>query len=357
MSMERRTFLTALLALASAERLLAGQGAGDTRFGLCTFSCHHLWQAVSARSAEVPFHDAGGFLEYARALGGDGVQTPLRADTPQEAEAQVQQLRRLLEQPRAYYEAELQLPATNDGLAAFEDQVALARAAGAKVARTVLLSGRRYEVFHSFEDFTIALNRARRSLEMAKPILEDHELRLAIENHKDLTLDEFLGLLRECDSPWIGALVDTGNSMALLEEPHEVVERLSPYAFSVHFKDMAVQSCPDGILLSEVPLGTGCLDLPRLIGALRSANPQLVFNLEMATRDPLVIPCLTDRYWASFEIGRREQLLPAAMAHVAANRPREPVPRVAGRPSDEVLQLEEQLNRRGLRWLSETFAT
>jgi len=33
---------------------------------------------------------------------------------------------------------------------------------------------------------------------------------------------------------------------------------------SVHFKDMAVQPADDGFRLSEVPLGTGALDLPRI---------------------------------------------------------------------------------------------
>ena len=70
---------------------------------------------------------------------------------------------------------------------------------------------------------------------------------------------------------------------------------------SVHLKDMAVQPDADGFLLSEVPLGTGMLDLPPA-SSPRCArrNPAIVFNLEMATRDPLKIPCLTDGYWVTF---------------------------------------------------------
>ena len=52
--------------------------------------------------------------------------------------------------------------------------------------------------------------------------------------------------------------------------------------------------------MSEVPLGQGTLDLPRIVELCQKHNPQIVFNLEMITRDPLKIPCLTDEYWATF---------------------------------------------------------
>src|SRR5262249_40040204 len=56
----------------------------------------------------------------------------------------------------------------------------------------------------------------------------------------------------------------------------------------------------DGFLLSEVPLGAGLLDLPRMISTLQKANPKLRYALEMITRDPLKVPCLTAQYWTVF---------------------------------------------------------
>ena len=80
----------------------------------------------------------------------------------------------------------------------------------------------------------------------------------------------------------------------------EVVEALAPRAFTTHFKDMGLEEYREGFLLAEVPLGTGVLDLPRVVRILRAARPEIRFNLEMITRDPLKVPCLTERYWATF---------------------------------------------------------
>ena len=127
-----------------------------------------------------------------------------------------------------------------------------------------------------------------------------HRCLLAVENHKDWRADELLALLKKVGSDSLGVCLDTGNSISLLEDPMEVVEALAPRAFTTHFKDMAVEEYRDGFLLAEVPLGTGFLDLPRVVRVLREARPEIRFNLEMITRDPLKVPCLTDRYWATF---------------------------------------------------------
>ena len=54
----------------------------------------------------------------------------------------------------------------------------------------------------------------------------------------------------------------------------EVIERLAPYAVSTHVKDMGVSFYEDGFLLSEVVLGEGFLDLPRMISAVHKARPK-----------------------------------------------------------------------------------
>ena len=41
------------------------------------------------------------------------------------------------------------------------------------------------------------------------------------------------------------------------------------------------------------------LDLPRIVRTLKSARPEIRLNLEMITRDPLKVPCLSDRYWTT----------------------------------------------------------
>ena len=119
-----------------------------------------------------------------------------------------------------YYEAELRLPKNGRRTRGFETDVRLAREAGATVARTYFMGTRRYEVFKTIDEFQRFHEQARRTLELVEPVMRKHRLKLAIENHKDHTVEELIALLRKISSEWIGALVDTGNNIALLEEPH-----------------------------------------------------------------------------------------------------------------------------------------
>jgi len=333
--MNRRHFLTSA-ALVAARSLLAASGAEKSRLGICTFSCHQRWKLTQPTNA-------ADFYHYASELGAEGVQSPLRGCEPKT-------IRNLVEQTGGYYEGELRLPKTESDLAAFEAEVRQTREAGASVARAVFTNGRRYEAFPTLEAFRAFHEQAQQTLALIEPTLKKHRLKLAIENHKDHTTEELVGMMKVISSEWIGVLVDTGNNLALLEEPHAAVEALAPFALSVHLKDMAVQASDDGFLLSEVPLGSGFLDLTRMIAALRKANPGIVINLEMATRDPLRIPCLTDGYFATFP-KRKATHLDAAMKLMKANPPKQPPPTVSGKATAQVLAEEETNNRQGLAWM------
>src|SRR3974390_722238 len=63
---------------------------------------------------------------------------------------------------------------------------------------------------------------------------------------------------------------------------------------------MAVTPDEDGFLLSEVVLGEGMLDLGRMVRTIHAAHPRTRITLEMITRNPLRVPCLTTKYWATF---------------------------------------------------------
>jgi sugar phosphate isomerase/epimerase len=161
-----------------------------------------------------------------------------------------------------------------------------------------------------------------------------------------------VGLLRRASSAQIGVCVDTGNSIALMEDPMEVVEAYAPWAFSTHLKDMGVEEYADGFLLAEVPLGTGFLDLPKIVEILRRARPEIHFNLEMITRDPLKIPCLTKKYWATLANLSGQHL--AEMLHlVRTHAAKQPLPRVGGLSREEKLRMEDENVRRSLNYARE----
>ena len=118
----------------------------------------------------------------------------------------------------------------------------------------------------------------------------------------------------------------------------EVVEKLAPFTFSVHLKDMAALESERGYLLSEVPLGEGMLDIKGMVAAVRRARPDVYFSLEMITRDPLEVPCLDEKYWATFDDVNGvhlARLLRLIRAHKPAS-----LPRISGLTPEERYALE-----------------
>ena len=343
--MNRRAFTT-LTTLAAARSLIASAAPrSSSRTGLCTFSCKNQWAAARKDPASAPFHDPLTFYDYSRSLGGDGIQTSPRGLDSKDVAA----LRRRVEETDGYYEGDVRLPKTDADLADFENEVRLVKEAGAKCARVVLMGGRRYEVFTTLAEFQAFRAEGLKRLQLTEPIARKHRLVLAMENHKDFLVPEQVKILKQIDSEWLRVLVDTGNNIALCEDPYEVIETLAPYAVSCHLKDMTVQSSSDGFLLSEVPFGTGFLDLKRIVRTLTTANPAIDFHVEMATRNPLSVPCQTDAYWAVFP-ERREADLQRTLAVVAANPPKQPPPTLSGLSTAQILVAEEANNRACFQW-------
>lgn len=355
--MKRRIFVSAIptmiatfSAIDAARQALAAVGVKSGRLGICSFSCHRAWQAARDKSALASFVDAPTFYDYARSLGADGVQTSV---VMLDETASVR-LGEHVEKTGGYYEGDIHLPRKGSELEKFEHEVRLTRAAGASVARTCLSGTRRYETWRTIDAFNAFHTEASQRLAWVEPILKKHRLKLAVENHKDLTSDELATLMRTFSSEWIGVNVDTGNNLALLEAPLEAVETLAPFVMSVHLKDMAVQPYDLGFQLSEIRCGQGFLDLPRMVAALSKVNSDIRFNLEMATRDPLLIPCLTDGYFVTFP-GRKSTHLDAAMQQVKDNSPEQPPPSIAGKPMAQQLAEEEANNRSSLAWMHQRF--
>jgi sugar phosphate isomerase/epimerase len=294
-----------------------------------------------AESAKFPrWSGALDVLDHCHSLGAAGVQIGVRGWQSDFA-GKVRERREAL---GMWLEGQVGVPADEGDVERFRSDLLGAREAGATILRCAI-GGRRYEDFDTAEGFRRFRDRARRSLALAEPVAREHGVKLAVENHKDFRVPELLELLKHISSEHVGVTLDTGNSIALLEDPMQVVTALAPFTLTTHFKDMAVKEYADGFLLSEVPLGEGFLDLPGILAACRKANPNVRHNLEMITRDPLRVPCLTDQYWATFD-GVPGRDLAAALSRVRANPPRQPLPATSGLSAEAQLALEEQHVRR-----------
>jgi sugar phosphate isomerase/epimerase len=264
--------------------------------GLVTYCQSLLRRQQKQRAAEDDLFAPLTFLKHCRSLGAGGMQVPLGNLTTEQAET----LQRQAADWGMFVEAIVRLPQDASDISRFDQEMQTAVRAGAKAARTTIIPGRRYEYFDSLEKFREYEQRGRQSLERGVAVAEKHRLPIAVENHKDHRNAERVALFKSIDSEYVGACVDTGNSVALLEDPIETVKLLAPWAHSVHLKDQGVQLYEDGFLLGDIPLGEGYLDLPRMVRILREQRPRVHFSLELITRDPLKVPCLHASYWPTF---------------------------------------------------------
>ena len=114
------------------------------------------------------------------------------------------------------------------------------------------------------------------------PLLEKTGIKLALENHTETFSDEIIWLIEQINHPLVGACVDTVNSMGVLENPEDAVEKLAPYAFSNHFCDHKLDRDQFGIRFHGVALGDGDIDCFKTYNTIREVSPtdRITFEIE-----------------------------------------------------------------------------
>jgi len=351
--MDRRRFLFSMAGGMTASALSAvGVAVGATKprqskLGIAGFSYHVRMRAERSGKIPAQVSDPLDLLRRCSKLGAGGMQCSLG----KRDESYIRQLRRYAADHNLFIEGSASLPRDAGDVERFESHVLTAKNAGASVVR-VAIGGRRYEQFDKLEQFRTFAARTWTSMQLAEPVVARHRMRLAIENHKDFRAPEMLKMLERLDSEYVGMCLDTGNSIALLEDPMDTVRTWVPWAHSVHVKDMALREYEDGFLLADVVLGKGLLGLPAIVAMIRKARPGIRFCLEMATRDPLKVPCLTERYWATLADVPGSDLA-RTLRYVRVNAGDEDaLPRVSHLPLAEQVRLEEENIRKCLRYAS-----
>jgi 3-oxoisoapionate decarboxylase len=119
------------------------------RLGIGMHSYGFQWRAAQDGAREAKFSDALEFVDYCHGLGAGGVQVTIKSRDPQYA----RQIRKKAEAYGMYFEGQLSLPKDEADCNRFEKDLTQANEAGATIVRTACLSGRRYETFHSADEF------------------------------------------------------------------------------------------------------------------------------------------------------------------------------------------------------------
>ncbi len=175
-----------------------------------------------------------------------------------------------------------------------------ARAVGASSMRCFMgskddrRSGRPIE---EFMDSTI------KTLRSAKTQAQDLGVRIALENHAgDMRASEVKTIITEAGTDFVGACLDTGNPMWVMEDPQVTLETLGPYVVTTHVRDSVIFEVPRGAAAQWVALGDGCsIDFPRFLALYQELCPKAVMQLEIITgRPPETLPYYEAAFWKFF---------------------------------------------------------
>ncbi|MDD5369740.1 MAG: sugar phosphate isomerase/epimerase [Anaerolineaceae bacterium] len=157
--------------------------------------------------------------------------------------------------------------------AAYQDMLAnipRAHTIGAEVMRVVGSNSMFHHEPHQPQIQALAV-----LLKQAVKVAHDNEIKLAIENHIDFTATEILQLLESVDSEYLGVNFDSGNLLRLLDDPILGMEKLAPYVYATHIKDLMPDknaSPTDWFFFAGVPVGRGLIDNQRIAQILANAN-------------------------------------------------------------------------------------
>ena len=155
----------------------------------------------------------------------------------------------------------------------------IAKALGGKTIRTHLspiLCGARSELGSYWDSL---VSNIQIQLNDLAPRAENGGFVIAIENHQDFGSNE---LVEFCDvaGPAIGICLDTGNPLAVGEDPMDFTRRVSPKVRHVHLKDYRAQATSEGYRLVRCAIGDGAVPLQEIHQILAQNHSELTASIE-----------------------------------------------------------------------------
>jgi 3-oxoisoapionate decarboxylase len=191
-----------------------------------------------------------------------------------------------------------------------------AKAVGSPLVRCLLAADRAHLPPGTINQHTETMAKLLRSV---RSQAVDSNLKIAIENHKDLQAWEMREVIEAAGKDFVGSYLDTGNPVFVLEDPLTTLEILGPYALCVHLRDSVIYEhrYPDphnrmrsaGAMVQWVPLGDGVVDFVTFIQRLRRIKPDVYVYIKPITgRPPQLIPYLEPDFWKDYPKARAVEL-------------------------------------------------
>ncbi len=133
------------------------------------------------------------------------------------------------------------------------------------------------------------------------PELEKRNISLAIENHDRFKAFEFLKIIQQAKSPFVGICLDPVNSIGADEGFETVFKTLTPHTINFHLKDYTIRRKPHmmGFDISGAPAGQGRLDLDQIFSTLTKYGKcrSLILELWPEAEDKIELTIKKEQEW------------------------------------------------------------
>ncbi len=283
-------------------------------FALCVYSMPHTMGYLPTKSGEPNAEplSLNTFVECATEFGLSGVEFPLLSCVPvfdggfAETASFSGDLPETLRRFDLSFVADYGALLDNDAAHTIE-YLKFAASSGAKVVRCILshiLCGDRRGFPGGWPAHCELLADRLRAL---LPTAESLGISLAIENHQDATSDDLLQLHEQSGfSSAFGVTLDTGNPLAVCEDPAEYTHKIGPLVRHVHLKDYTIHDAPEGDRLVRCAAGDGVIDFLEILRIVESNGHGVMPAIEIAAQATRTIPMLEKDWWALSGPSRRQ---------------------------------------------------
>ncbi len=192
-------------------------------------------------------------------------------------------------------------PILDSDAAEFRSYLSVASSVGARVVRCIasnMLCGDRRGFTGGWEAHLEAV--ASRLTEIL-PTAEEAGISVAIENHQDVTSEDLWWLYEHSGkSAAFGTTLDTGNPLAVGEDPVAFARKVKPLLRHVHLKDYTIHFAPNGYRLVRCAAGVGVVDFPTILEIATQAECDITSSIEIAAQATRTIPVLEPDWWSHY---------------------------------------------------------
>lgn len=140
-----------------------------------------------------------------------------------------------------------------------------------------------------------------KTLRSCRSYAKDHNVKIAVENHSgDLQARELKMLIEAAGKDFVGAVIDSGNPLWTLEDPHLTLETLAPYVLTSHVRDSYLWKQANGVAVQWTKMGEGNVNISGWVKRFGELCPGKALSMEIIVTGTRPFQVFEEKFWDSY---------------------------------------------------------